>query len=179
MPTGICHKIIGHIPIVTPEKLGVIERLEYGFRRDTKTGLILHYSHSRALGWNFEVIFTKGSNKDLVSQFSITNQQFLDIKRITNSETKHEVKNVGVFNSLQEYWKNMHIKLAVSSSKPVLSNANKPMIISSTIINNIKIREFPGLDFFFQESVHFNKLIKHNSSISFKMFIGKSSVQLF
>ena len=97
MPTSICHKIIGHIPIVTPEKLGVIERLEHRFRRDNKTRLISHCSHSRALGWNFEVIFTKSSNKDLVAQFSILNQQFLDIKRITNSEAKHEVKDVGLF----------------------------------------------------------------------------------
>ena len=61
MPTGIFHENIGDIPIITLEKLSVIERLEYGFRRDKKQ--ISHYSHSRALGWNFEVIFTKGSNK--------------------------------------------------------------------------------------------------------------------
>ena len=97
MPTGICHEIIGDIPIVTLEKLGVIEKLKYGFRRDAKIGLISHYSHNRALEWNFEVIFTKDSNKDLVSQLSITNQQFLDIKGTTNSEAKLEVKDVGVF----------------------------------------------------------------------------------
>ena len=78
MPTGIFHENIGDIPIIILEKLGVIEKLEYGFRRDNKIGLISHYSHSRALGWNFEVIFTKGSNKDLVAQFSIANQQFLE-----------------------------------------------------------------------------------------------------
>ena len=38
MPTDICYEIVGDIPIATLEKLGIIEQLEYGFRRDTKQG---------------------------------------------------------------------------------------------------------------------------------------------
>ena len=38
IPIGICHEIVGDIPIVTLEKLGIIKQLEYGFRRDTKQG---------------------------------------------------------------------------------------------------------------------------------------------
>ena len=97
MPNGICHEILVNIPIVTLEKTRYYWKAWVWVQKRYKTGLISHYSHKRAIEWNFEVIFTKDSNKDLVSQLSITNQQFLDIKGTTNSEAKLDVKDVGVF----------------------------------------------------------------------------------
>lgn len=50
MPLGIEHEIVGEVSIVFLEKIGVLERIAYGFSRDTKRGLNLHYSHSKTEG---------------------------------------------------------------------------------------------------------------------------------
>lgn len=97
MPAGIEHEIVGDVSISYLEQVGVIEKLTYGFRRETKQGLNLHYSHSKDSGWKFEVIFSSGKNKDLIGQFQLDNKEFIDVKRTANSEARLEVKEIGVF----------------------------------------------------------------------------------
>lgn len=97
LPAGIEHEIVGDVPIIFLENSGVIEQLAYGFRRETKQGLSLHYSHHKQHGWKFEVIFSSGRARDLIGQFQLSNKEFIDIKRTANSEAKIDVPNVGVF----------------------------------------------------------------------------------
>lgn len=97
LPADIEHDIAGNVSIGLLEANGVLERLEHGFRRDTRQALNLHYSHHKLKGWHFEIIFNKGDNTDMVGQFDISNQDFFALKRAANSEAKLDIPNIGTF----------------------------------------------------------------------------------
>lgn len=95
MPGDIVHDIVGDIKISDLESYGVIDTLTFAFGKDIKRDLFLHYSHDKIQGWKFEVIFYAGKTKDLIGNFSLSNKDFIDIKRTANSEAKREIKGIG------------------------------------------------------------------------------------
>ncbi|CAG9322858.1 unnamed protein product [Blepharisma stoltei] len=97
LPADVQHDVAGNVSIVTLENNGVIERLEYGFRKDTKNSLELHYSHHKKKGWHFEIIFNQGESSDMIGQFNLSNEEFLNLKRSANSEAKLDIPNIGTF----------------------------------------------------------------------------------
>ena len=97
LPFDLEHKIVGDIEVELLIKYGVIEKLSYSFQSTVVPYLFIHYSNDPESGWRFELIYSKGSTKDLISHFTFSNQYFLEIRRTANSESKLEIPKVGTF----------------------------------------------------------------------------------
>lgn len=97
LPPDISHNIVGSIPMTLLEQNEVIEKMAYGFKRSGWKGLNLHYSHDRQKGWHFELIYRKKKTQDLIGQFDLTNERFIELKRTANSEALFEVPQVATF----------------------------------------------------------------------------------
>ena len=95
LPTDVRHQIVGDVKVKVLEKFGVIDKLAHGFKAGTVEHLWMHYSNDRNSGWKFEVIFAKGRVKDMIGSFVISNEEFIDVRRTANSESKLEVPGVG------------------------------------------------------------------------------------
>jgi alpha-tubulin suppressor-like RCC1 family protein len=97
LPPDVSHNIVGSIPMTLLEENEVIERMAYGFKRSGWKGLNLHYSHDKQRGWHFELIYRKGKTQDLIGQFDLSNERFIELKRTANSEAFFDVPQVATF----------------------------------------------------------------------------------
>lgn len=97
LPNEVKHDIVGSVAVRDLERFAILEQLTASYNLSQKKSMELHYSHSRNNGWHFELIYKNRAGQDLLGQFNMTNEQYLDLKRIANSEATTEIPGLGRF----------------------------------------------------------------------------------
>ena len=97
LSSEVSQEIAGDISLKFLLQKQVITNLAFAVRGKTISQLFLHYSHTSDLGWKFEVIFKNSSSQNLIGHFTISDKNYLELKRTANSEAEFVVPNLCTF----------------------------------------------------------------------------------